>query len=77
MLAARFPLFIYFKYCIQLFRRGRRLIRKRKNITEIIYKSIYLCRNVYKYDKACIRPATLIRFDLAPHLPLTKIPADP
>jgi hypothetical protein len=39
MIAARFPLFIPFKRYIQLFRRGRRLIRKGEDITEIIYKS--------------------------------------
>jgi hypothetical protein len=39
ILVARFPLFILFKYYMQLLRRERRLIRKRGNITEIIYRS--------------------------------------
>jgi hypothetical protein len=49
MLAARFPLFISFKRCIQLFRRGRRLIRKGGDITGIIYRSAYLCMNMHRY----------------------------
>jgi hypothetical protein len=39
MLAARFPLSISFKHYIQLFRRGRRLIRKERDITGIIHRS--------------------------------------
>jgi hypothetical protein len=49
MLAARFPLSIPFKRYIQLLRRGRRLIRKKENITEIIHRSAYLCMNIHRY----------------------------
>jgi hypothetical protein len=77
MLAARFLLFIPFKYCMHLFRRKRRFIRKKRNITEMIYKSVYLCIFMYRYIGACIRSATLIQFDLTPYLPLAKTSADP
>jgi hypothetical protein len=77
ILTARFPLFISFKYCIHLLRRERRLIRKRKDITGIIYKSAYLDIFLYKYAGACIRSAAPIRFGLAPHLPLAKTPRIP
>jgi hypothetical protein len=49
MLAARFPLSISFKRYIQLLRREQRLIRKKKNIMGIIYKSAYLYMNMYRY----------------------------
>jgi hypothetical protein len=71
-----FSLSIFIKYYMQLFRRKRRFIRKKKDITKIIHRSAYLYRNIYKYNRACIRPAVLIRLGLAPHLPLTKTPAD-
>jgi hypothetical protein len=72
MLAARFPLFIPSKHCIQLLRRGRRLIRKGGDVTGIIHRSAYLCRNVYRYGSAAP-----ILFGLALHLSLAKISADP
>jgi hypothetical protein len=50
-----------------LLRRGRRLIRKEKDITGIIHK----------YTEACIRPATPIRLGLTPYPPLAKTSADP
>jgi hypothetical protein len=37
ILAARFPLYLPFKYYMQLLRRGRRLIRKGKDITGMIH----------------------------------------
>jgi hypothetical protein len=77
MLAVRFPLFISFKRCIQLFRRERRLIRKRGDITGMIYRLAYLCIFLHKYTGACIRSAAPIRFGLAPHLPLAKTPRIP
>jgi hypothetical protein len=67
VLAARFPLSIPFKRCIQLLRRGRRLIRKGGDVTGIIYR----------YAGACIRPATSTRLGLTPHPPLAKTSADP
>jgi hypothetical protein len=77
MLAARFPLSIPFKHYMHLFRRGRRLIRKKENITGMIHRSAYLCIFMYKYGGACIRSAPPTRFSLAPHLPLAKTSADP
>jgi hypothetical protein len=77
VLAARFPLSISFKYCMQLLRRGRRLIRKGKDITGMIYRSVYLCIFIYRYAGACIRSTTLIQFGLTPYLPLAKISANP
>jgi hypothetical protein len=77
MLAARFPLFIFFKYYMQLFRRGRRFIRKGEDITGMIHRLAYLCRNMYKYGGACIRSAAPFRLDLAPYPPLAKTSADP
>jgi hypothetical protein len=62
---------------MQLLRRGRRFIRKKKDITRMIYKLVYLYIFLYKYDGACIRLAALIRLDLAPHPPLAKTSADP
>jgi hypothetical protein len=77
ILAARFPLSIPFKYYIQLLRRGRRFIRKKEKITEIIHKSDISIEFLYKYGRACIRPAILIRLNLALYSPLAKISADP
>jgi hypothetical protein len=77
ILAARFLLSIPFKYYMHLLRRGRRLIRKKEDITEIIYRSTYLCRNIYKYNKTCIRSATPSRLNLTLYPPLTKTSADP
>jgi hypothetical protein len=77
MLAARFPLSIPFKHCMQLLRRERRLIRKGGDITGMVYRLAYLYRNIYRYAGACIRSAVSIRFGLAPHFPQAKIPADP
>jgi hypothetical protein len=68
ILTARFLLSISFKYCMYLFRRERRLIRKEGNITGMIYRSVYLCMNIYRYIGACIYSAALIRFGLTPHL---------
>jgi hypothetical protein len=77
VLAARFFLFIPFKYCMYLLRRGRRLIRKRGDITGMIYRSAYLCIFMYRYVGACIRSAVSIRFGLTLYLLLAKISADP
>jgi hypothetical protein len=77
VLAARFPLSIPFKHYIQLLRRRRRLIRKGGDITRIIHRSAYLCRNVHRYGGACIRPAIPSRLGLAPYPPLAKTSADP
>jgi hypothetical protein len=49
ILTARFPLSIFFKRYIQLLRRGRRLIRKKRNITGMIHRSAYLYINIHKY----------------------------
>jgi hypothetical protein len=54
MLAARFPYLFIFKYCIQLFRRRRRLIRKGENTTEIIYRLVYLCIFLHRYGRAAL-----------------------
>jgi hypothetical protein len=77
VLAARFLLSIFFKYFIYLFRLGRRLILKERDITGMIYRLAYLCIFIYRYVEACIRSAALIRFSLAPYFPLAKISADP
>jgi hypothetical protein len=77
VLAVRFPLSSPFKRCIQLLRRGQRLIRKGGDITGMIHRSAYLCIFLHKLWWGCIRPAAPIRLDLAPHLPLAKTPADP
>jgi hypothetical protein len=49
VLAARFPLSISFKRCIQLLRRERRLIRKGGDVTGMIHRSAYLCMNMHRY----------------------------
>jgi hypothetical protein len=77
MLAARFSLFIFFKCCIQLLRRKRRLIRKRGDITGIVYRLVYLYIDMLRYDGAYIRSAALSRLGLAPYPPLAKSSADP
>jgi hypothetical protein len=76
ILAARFLLSIPFKHYMYLLRRGRRLIRKGRDITGMIHRSTYLCIFIYRYAGACIRSAAAIRFGLAPYLPLAKISAD-
>jgi hypothetical protein len=48
-----------------------------ESVTGMVHRSAYLCRNVYGYGGACIRPAAPFRLGLAPHLPLAKISADP
>jgi hypothetical protein len=49
ILTARFPLSIFFKRYIQLLRRRRRLIRKKRDITGMIHRSAYLYINIYRY----------------------------
>jgi hypothetical protein len=46
-------------------------------VTGMVHRSAYLCRNMHRYGGACIRPAALTRFGLAPHPPLAKTSADP
>jgi hypothetical protein len=62
---------------MQLFRRGRRLIQKKRDITGMIYKLAYLYIFLHKYAGTCIRLAALSRLGLAPHPPLAKTSADP